>query len=281
MVRCVVMLSLALAGPATAGEATFLIVNPAGRGDQTQAQGFLADLARAVQASWPEAAGPAPALSGNYHVTVPDALASIRGRRPSFALVSPGFHVAHRDTLGLTPLLRPVRREGGPVPTHLVARAGSKAAAQLVARSASGLVLGGQLAGEPDWLVRVVLAGIPDASEARLTPLARTLEAVRRLQAGEIDAAILDDVEWERLRAVGKDGGLVLAHSSPPLPEGPVVALGTPPGDTARAAAESMRHFADTAEGRAVLKTMGVLRFDAASPADYDAVARLLGGAAP
>src|SRR5438874_2023441 len=109
----------AIAGhPAMAGthsaHPSFLIVNPSGRGNQGLAQGFLGDFARAIRSSWPEGAGPPPAIEGRYHVTATDALASIKRSPPVFALLSPGFYLEHRDDLHLEVLLQPARSEKGP-----------------------------------------------------------------------------------------------------------------------------------------------------------------------
>src|SRR5688500_13508952 len=94
-------------------QATFLIVNPSGRGNQALASGFLTDLASAVEKAWPEGS-PAPTFTGRYHVTEADSVASIKKEPPLFALVTPGFYLAHRDALHLEVIAVPTRAHDGP-----------------------------------------------------------------------------------------------------------------------------------------------------------------------
>lgn len=263
------------AEPATAAtaaptrrEASFLIVNPAGRGNQGMADGFLAEFSRALQASWP-ADPPFPGFRGRYHVSVVDALASIRRERPLFGLVSPGFYLAHRRTLDLHPLLAPMRSDGDPV-VHLLGRN------DRVPSTNAPLRVGGQLAGEPDWLA-AILAGqdVEGAGRAgfEFVPVARTLEAIRMGEKGELDRVALHDAEWRLLRRLGKaDGWRVLATSGS-LPEGPIVSFGRP-DEVALAASAAMAGFAATDVGRAVLKRMTLSGFEPASAADWGEVAR-------
>ena len=258
--RCAAaLLAVLLAIPAAAEPASFLIVNPSGRGNQSLAEGFLGDLGAAVRASWPE--GAAPELSGRYHVTEADALASIRRQAPLFALVSPGFYLAHRDDLHLVPLLQSVREgESRPV-VHLVAKEGRPEPDR------ARLRIGGQLAGEPAWLMGPVLA-LPPGATPTFVPASRTLEAVRELHVGVIDAVAMHDAEWRLLQASGKDTGLRIAFTSQPLPEGPVVSLG-PPSPAARAAAASLLRLSADEAGRKVLKRMTLKGFREAAASDY------------
>ncbi len=240
--------------------ASFLIVNPSGRGNQSLADGFLSDLAQAVIAHWP-ADEPAPALTGRYHVTVADALASIRREAPAFAIVSPGFYLAQRETLGLVPMLVPVRAHDGPPVVHLVVPASAPA------RDPAAMRLGGQLAGEPAWVVGPVLR-LPPGARPTFVPAARTLESVRQLEAGAVDGILLPDADWALLQQTGKARGLRIARTSPPLPEGPVVSLG-PPSSTARAAAAALRALGDDEASRRILERMTLRGFREATPTDY------------
>lgn len=240
--------------------ATFLIVNPSGRGNQALAQGFLADFAAALASSWPKGAPPT-AFTGRYHVHESDALASLERDAPAFALVSTGFYLAHRESLRLVPLLVPELAHEGPGVVHVVVKADAPQ------RDVATMRLGGQLAGEPAFTSSCVLALAPGSKPA-FVPLARTLEAVRRLERGELDGVLVTDADWARLRATGKAKGLRTAFTSAPLPEGPVVAFGEP-GPLARAAATAMRGFATTDAGRKALARMEVKGFREAKESDY------------
>jgi hypothetical protein len=289
------LLVLLAAAPA-AGE-SFIIVNPAGRGNQSKAQAFLADFARALSASWPSEAGAPPEWTGRYHVHQADALASIRGTEPVFGLLSPGFYLAVRDAVPLEPRLLPVLADGGDASrVHLVVVDGSEAQARVASGSVAGLRLGGQLAGEPRWTRRVLLDGLAGAEDAVLEPQARTLQAVRALRRAECDAVLLIDDEWRRLEAVGLRDGLASARVVGGLLPGPLALIGLPPDDSpeppeerarhrralGEAALDAIRRFPETEPGRAVLETMGLSGFAPVAGRDYDRVAALyLGGEAP
>jgi hypothetical protein len=262
-----------VAAPAPAKEAAFIIVNPAGRGNQSQAEGFLADFAQALEASWPQDAGAGPAWKGHYHVHQADALASIRGARPVFGLLSPGFHLFARKELGARARLVPVLGDGGdPTRVFAVTLAGSPAETALAAGKADALRFGGQIVGEAHYTRRLVLAGLSGAETAALEPQARTLRAVRALRKGALDAVLMTAADWSRLEASSLTTGLVIAHRVEGLAAGPVALLGDG-GETAEAALRALAAFPKTEAGRAVLKTMGLSGFAEVAASDYDALA--------
>jgi hypothetical protein len=251
--------------PAEGAHASFLIVNPSGRGNQALATGFLADLASAVEKAWP-AGTSAPALTGRYHVAESDAVASIKSEAPLFALVTPGFYLAHRDDLHLEVLAEPLRAPEGPAVVHVVGMSGAKA------KPLESQRLGGQLAGEPAWVISAVLAQEPGASAPKLLPQARTLESVRMLRAGDLDGVLLHDSEWKLLQETGKADDLAITFTSKPLPEGPVVSFG-PPSERARAAATALIALSSTEAGRHVLQRMTLRGFQSADASVYSGFA--------
>ena len=270
-----VPLGNARAAQPAAAEVSFLIVAPGGPGSQSQAQSFLVELAAALAASWP-AGSQAPGFRGHYHVTEADAAASMKAHPPVFILASPGFYLARREQLEV--LLQPQRAKDGPGTFHLVT-AKPAAAATIAGGSIGGLRIGGVPVAEGAWTLRVVLPTLRDGGTAKLVPSARTLEAVRRLQSGALDAVLLHDADWRRLADTGKSGGLAVAFTSAKLPEGPVVtprASATPElRRLATDAALALRGFGGTEAGRAVLRRMTLEGFIPATDADYDGVARL------
>ncbi len=63
---------LVIFAPAAHAGESFLVVTPQGPGNQSQAQGFLADFEKALAAGWPTPRP--PEIEGHYHVTEADAL---------------------------------------------------------------------------------------------------------------------------------------------------------------------------------------------------------------
>jgi len=266
-------LALVAAAPALAADAAFIIVNPAGRGNQSQAEGFLADFAGALEASWPADAGPCPDWKGHYHVHQADALASIRGAKPVFGLLSPGFHLFAREELGATARLVPVLADGGD-PTRVlgVTLGGSPAQETLRSGSADGLRFGGQIVGEARYTRRLVLATLSGVGGARLEPQARTLRALRALRKRDLDVVLMTAADWSRLEASGLDSGLSVALEVDGLAAGPVALFGDS-GPQAEAALRALAAFPDSEKGRAVLETMGLSGFAPVAASDYDALA--------
>lgn len=250
--------------PADTGTASFLIVNPAGRGNQGLAEGFLGDFSKALASAWPKGST-SPHWQGRYRVTAADALASMRREKPIIALVSPGFYLANRTALDLHVLAVPLRCEGKPV-VRILAPSGRI--------PANPPRLGGQLAGEPDWLMNVVI-GQDRAwlhGEPVLVPVTKTLEAIRMAQAGQLDHVALHDADWMLLQRLGKAQGWDVVATSQPLPEGPVVSIG-PPSVVAQAAASALIGFSGTDAGKSVLGRMGLKGFAASTDQVFDAVA--------
>ena len=267
------VLALMVAAPASAEDAAFIIVNPAGRGNQSQAEGFLADFAQALAASWPKDAGPCPAWKGHYHVHQADALASIRGAEPVFGLLSPGFHLFARGELDARARLLPTLADGGDT-TRVVAvtLSGSAAETSLRAGRATGLRFGGQVVGEAHYTRRLVLSALEGADTAVLEPQARTLRAIRALKKKALDAVLMTAADWSRLEASGMSAGLAVAFEVGGLAGGPVVVFGEPDA-RAEAALRALAAFPETAAGRAVLETMGLAGFAEVAASDYDALA--------
>ena len=262
-----------LAAPASAEDAAFIIVNPAGRGNPSQAEGFLADFARALEASWPADAGPCPSWKGHYHVHQADALASIRGAEPVFGLLSPGFHLFARAELGASARLVPVLADGGDATRVLaVTLDESPAAATLAAGSVNGLRFGGQIVGEPHYTRRLVLAGLEGVESARLEPQARTLRALRALRKKDLDVVLMTAADWSRLEASGLQSGLTVALEVEGLAAGPVALFGDA-DPQAEAALRTLAAFPETEAGRAVLEKMGLSGFAPIAASDYDALA--------
>lgn len=261
----VLLADVALAAPAERAHSSFLIVNPSGRGNQALASGFLTDLATAVEQAWPEGSQ-APRFLGRYHVTEADSVASIKKDAPLFALVTPGFYLAHREDLHLEVLAEPLREGEGPSVVYLISKAG---AAQ---KPLASQRLGGQLAGEPAWVRSAVLGQEAGAPSPKFIPQARTLESVRMLRAGELDGVLLHDSDWKRLKDLDKADGLVISFTSKHLPEGPVVSFG-PPSQTARAAAAALIALPASEGGRRVLERMTLKGFQSADATVYSSFA--------
>ena len=100
--------------------------------------------------------------------------------------------------------------------------------------------------------------------EPLLVPVAKTLEAVRMAEAGQLDFVVVHDSEWLLLQRSGKARGWHVVATSPRLPEGPVVSLGEP-GSAARGMAAAMVALSGTTLGQDVLARMTLRGFSLAS----------------
>lgn len=268
-ISTVAAIAAAGASRAKADEAHFIIVNPGGRGNQSKAGSFLADVAQAIAAAWPDDEAVAPVgWHGHYHVTVPDALASIHGSEPVLGLVTPAFLAAHGEELGLRLVARAER--ASPRRVHLVGRIDDTTTRSAVeGGDVASLRIGGRLAAEPEWTRRHVLGDFRGTEAATLVAVERDLEAIRQLQRSKLDVALLDAADWERLVELGRSGGLASLARTGELPELAVVAVahgsamvaGHERAELGRAAGRALTRFDETEEGRRVLERMTIERF--------------------
>jgi hypothetical protein len=245
---------------AVAADATerLIVVQPGFPGSTEDGKPFMARLARYL--------GPrvgADRLEATYHNEPEKALADLRERPARMGIVSVGFYLEQRRTLGLEAVLE-LEPEGR---YRLVVPA--DAATDLEAlRGAT--VVGGPLY-EKDFIGRVVFRGVAARDTWKLEPTLQISRALRQVRRGRYAAAVITEREFGALAPGGKlEAWRELARSDP-FPAALLVVIRSPSGsaESARPAAggpdtvdvelwkRGFAAMAEDKEGKEILDTMG------------------------
>lgn len=268
------------AEPAEASRVPWMaIVQPGYPGSTAEAERFMAQFTKYVG----EASG-LSGLGGAYYNDAKKALAAIAERDPPFGLVSLGFYLEHRKTLGLEPLAA-----ARPWDNFLLLAPPGAEPSKLAGKT----VAGGPLH-EAKFLERIAFRDKAPVSAwgAAPTYAARALRETRRTwepKAGEkargrYDAAVLTGRDYKGLKGLDVAKGLAVVLESEKYPPSLLVAFGARPagaggGGAERAGGEgrakpalssqeldkvvqAFLDFPKTPAGRDLLREMGAEGFD-------------------
>jgi hypothetical protein len=256
----------ALARPAFAAKGHYLVACvPDAPGSTEAAAPYLARFFRAVERTldWPE-----KRLRGVFTPSERRCRRELRRPRTTLALLSLGLYLSLREKLRLRPLA--VTESGGAARGryHVVVRKGAVQALEEL-RGARFLTSHGA---DRRLFARVILGGrLGDSIPVRRTR--RPLKALRAVRSGEERATVLDDGELEKMKLLPFAEDLAVIHSSDPLPNPILAALGARAGDDAQALAEKLPSVC-SGEAKAVCESMRLSGFAAPDPARLDALVR-------
>ncbi|MBN1441756.1 MAG: hypothetical protein JXA90_03555 [Planctomycetes bacterium] len=238
-----------------------VVVQPGYPGSPRDAQPFMRRLAAylAEKAAW-------EGLRCEYHNVPDEALAALEKARASAGIVSLGFYLRHRKTLGLRAVLesRPEER------FCLVAAAG--AGRPKPADLAGQPVAGGALY-EYEFLRRVAFADLEGVGSWKLEPSLRISRSLRRLERGEHRGLVLTGREHRALEKASLAKSLEKIAESDYYPpalyvvfegvqetaerEAPRPEERDADAQAARRASEALRRLDGDPEGKEILETMG------------------------
>lgn len=173
-----------------------------------------------------EMKAPPSLLSGRYFSRVESALSFLRDNPDCFIISSPGFFLSRQEELKLVPLAAIEMEGGGEDRYHLIARKGWEGGLEAM----KGKVVSGNiLYDDPVFLRTLVFDNRLDPEgDLVLEPTTRPLTAIRRLDRGEIDGVLLDDIQYESLRSLPLFAEVDVIYRSPPLPEVGLMMVDTP-----------------------------------------------------
>ncbi len=259
-----------LPGPALASPPRLLVVcSPGSPGTTLQAQptmdAFAAAAARA--AGWPEGG-----LGAAYFETAEAGLARLAQPDAVMALVPPAFLARYGKEMGLMPRLEAVLESGRPEVWSLAAKKGRL--------SSSAALSGWEVTGAPGFapdFVRQVLLGkwgtLP--ADVRITFGTRVLSALRRADAGENVAVLLDGAGAEALPSLPFGQDLEIVTRSRPLPGALLCMVGKRlPAAEAESMVKGLSGLGSQEGGAEVLKSLRLSRF---APLDRSAAEEWLG----
>ncbi len=202
---------------------------------------------------------------GAYHNVPEEALAAFRSSRPAFSLVSLGFYLEHRRTLGLVPLL-----ESQPQDRFVIVALEGTVTGPEALHDAK--VAGGPLH-ERAFLERVVFRGTAPVASWKGEPVLRPSRALRRLDRGTYVAVVLTGREYAAFGTLSRRKKLekvlesayypqtLLVYSTPRRQEKKSSQDGELSGEQRRRLEQVFLSLTKDAEGKALLKTMGIRGF--------------------
>ena len=240
-------------------ETRLIVIQPGYPGSTQDATGFMKRLAEYLSRR-----ASVPGVSALYHNLPDQALAAIRGGEFACGIVSPGFYLEHRKSLGLSARLEvlPVGRY------HLVAPRGPS---KVKPEDLVGKTVVGGVFYEREFVRRVVFTGVAGVGSWNTVPTLKITRALRKVERGRFQAAVLNEREFRTLEKLGRLKNLEKVFDSEYYPMAFFVVFEgatSGPGDpepTGRLAA-ALRSMADNPEGKEILETMGCDGFRALNP---------------
>jgi ABC-type phosphate/phosphonate transport system substrate-binding protein len=264
-------LLVGLASSAQAGERDVLVTMSGFLGTTEQGQPILDRLFRRLetQLGWP-----AQSIKGAYHPDAAAGLAYLKQRRPGYAVVTYEMYAKHRRSLKMQVIGGMELADGAMSKFHVVVKKGS------------GITKLGQLAGksiasphlhEIAFAERVLFGGalaLRGAKGARPVQVSAPLAALRKVQRGQADAALVDEPVVAQLSKLPFGSQLEAIHSSARLPPLPVVALRGSRAADRQPMARALQGLCQGEEGAALCRSMRLARVTAATDSTYSDLLR-------
>lgn len=252
-----------------AGTTSIVVCYPGGTVSQTDADAAMSSMLRVIErvGGWPERQ-----FSNTFTSKVDECRKLLTEKKPAFAITSLGQYLALRASDSLVPLVQPKIDGRTSERYRVVVRKG--AFADLAALQ--GHSLGGMVLEEPEFVSRIVLAGAFDLSGFDLKPSHQAIRALRSLDAGELDAVILNEQQYSALGALSLKTPLDVIFTSEEIPLAGVAANDklTTADERARFV-KALESMCGDAEGRKLCDVFGVQAFVAVDPQAFHRVMRL------
>jgi len=241
-----------------ASRVALAIVNPGGPSAGAEGDKLAAELA----AHLATAAGLAAAqIEAGYFNQLPAAAAYLKKHKDAFVLGGLGVFLAQRKAAKLVPLARLVGKHGSDEEFSVVVRKGRYATlADLRGKTLYGSVL----ADDARFVDRFVFGGKLAASAYfKCTPSERPLSALRKLAKDEVDAVLLNRMQFEALEAMPLFTKLQVIHDSGPVPTVGLMMAATPRTRKLRdRIVQAVTKLCGTEKGAPVCRTYGITGFE-------------------
>lgn len=262
-------LTVALASPALAGPRDFVIEHAGVGGDAQQAAPYIQKFLEYAEEKlgWPKGSA-----KGEFFPEPNDEFMSyLAEKKPGFGMLDPDQYLALRKSHDLQ-VIASVQGKNQAAKTYslLVKDPAYRSLADLAGKT----LVSNHLQSER-YLSKVVFDGKIDVKQHfQAKPVASMLKAVKAVDRGEADAALLSDEEVEALKGMAyKD--LKVIWTSAELPPMPVVAFGKNASAKDREAfAKMLPGMCTDPKGAEVCKALDITRFTAPEKAAYEQAAR-------
>lgn len=244
-----------------APRAVLVVCAPGYPGDTKEAQPTMDAFATAVESA---AALPAGSLGAIYYETLDGGLDRLSKSDAALALVPYPFFVEYRTKLGLKPQLQVVDDAGSTEVWSLAAKRGRVTSAA----SLDGWELTGGAGYAPSFVKGPALGawgGLPTSAHITFSPA--VLGPLRKASQGESIAVLLDGAQAASFATLPFANQVEIVTKSKPLPKSLVctVGEGRMTSEELKAVTRALLGLQRTAEGKTVLKTMRMARFEPAS----------------
>ncbi len=155
-------------------------------------------------------------LQGKYFNSVDEAKTYIQQNKNSYIMGSIGFYLANRKMMKLSPLAA-VKIDGDDKEQYfLIVKKGSyKTLNQL-----KGKILAGNVLYEDPKFINTLIFGnkIDISKHFQLKPSSRPLSAVRKLTSGQVDAVLLNHMQYNSLKNLDVFAKIEVLYQSPSMP---------------------------------------------------------------
>jgi hypothetical protein len=255
--------------PARAAGYDVLVCYPGGPVKDEQAEGAMGDMLKTLEA---EGGFPAGTFRHEFTTKLETCRAKLAAKNPQFVILSLGLFLEAREKHHLLPLVQP-RIKGKQEDTYriVVQKGRHKDLASL-----QGKRLGGSVLEEVDFLRRVVFQGQLDPrTHFQLKPQRRVLRDLKALAKGELDAVMLNQIQYDGLGSLpfGKD--LEAIFASPPMPlVGLAIDETRVPAADRKKMTDALTRMCTQGEGAKLCELFGVEAF---VPVPADAYAQVIG----
>ncbi len=266
MMRSLLLLCWVL--PATGlwatGQRDLVVVRPGGPTPSEEAASqvsrLIVEIAR--RAGWDP-----DSVQASYFNRADDALVHIGQNTPGFLLASPGFFLEQKTTLGLRPINQILINGRDTHRYYIMVRKGTLSDLEEL----RGKKLAGAVLAEPEFVELIVLEGRFVFGADLTAEFRRALSALRSLHQGELDAVILDEMEFAGLTHLPFAEELSTLFTSAPFPNTGIFELtDVAVGPDSKALVEATEDFCSMGEGAAICETYGITGFKPVPPKLFD-----------
>jgi hypothetical protein len=260
LLAALVVLALVFSARAAdkAAKVALAIVNPGGPDAGSEGNKLAAELAAHLGA----AAGIEPTeIEAAYFNQLPAAAAYLKKHKDAFVLGGLGVFLSQRKALKLVPLARLLGKNGSDEEFAVVVRKGRYGSlAELRGKELHGSVL----ADDARYVDRFVFGGKLRASaHFKCRPSERPLSALRKLGADEVDAVLLNRVQFEALKTMPLFEKLQVVYNSGPVPTVGLMMATTPRTRALKdRIVQAVSKLCGTEKGAPVCQTYGITGFE-------------------
>ena len=192
---------------------------------------------------------------------------------PSFAALSLGIFLEQEGAQKLVPLV--LARVNGKTTNKyyvLVAKGSAKTLADLQGKTLTGSILD-----DGTFLSKVIFAGTIDATtHFKLEQTKRPLRAIRKVAQGQLDAALVDDVQFQSLKGLPLFADLEVIFESADVPNLGMVYLKDRAGnEDIKKFGEALVNMCKDPEGKKMCETFAVEGFEPLPAGALDGVRKL------